>query len=82
MEEPAKKSGDRMMKLLLVVAGVLVLAIVSIGAFVAGRETKPEPSRVVSSEPGDFDYRVLNEIRSLLDRHYVRPENLDDQSLF
>jgi carboxyl-terminal processing protease len=82
VEEPAKRSGDWLTKALIGLAVVLVLAIVAIGAFVAGRETKPESRRVVSSEAGEFDYRVLNEIRSMLDRYYVRPENLDDQSLF
>ena len=82
VEEPAKRSGDRVTKILIGLAAVLVLAIVGIGAFVAGRETKEEPRRVVSTEQGEFDYSVLNEIRSLLDRYYVRPDNLDDQSLF
>jgi carboxyl-terminal processing protease len=82
VEEPAKRSGDRITQLLVGLAAVLVLAIVGIGAFVAGRETKDEPRRVVTSEPTDFDYRVLNEIRSLLGRDYVRRDNLDDQTLF
>ena len=82
VEEPAKRSSDRMTKLLVGLAAILVIAIVGIGAFVAGRESKAEPKRVVTSEPGDFDYRVLNEMKSLLDRYYVRPENLDEQSLF
>jgi len=80
--EERVKSGDRMTKLLVGLAAVLVLAIVGIGAFVVGRETRPEQRVEVSSEPGTFDYTVLNEIRSLLARYYVRPDNLDDQSLF
>ncbi|HEY7465885.1 MAG TPA: S41 family peptidase [Dehalococcoidia bacterium] len=77
-----RSSGDRVTKVLVGLAVVLVLAIIGIGAFVAGRETKAGPSRVVTSDPSDFDYRVLNEIRSLLGRYYVRPENIDDQTLF
>jgi carboxyl-terminal processing protease len=77
-----RPSGDRVTKVLVGLAVVLVLAIIGIGAFVAGRETKSSQPRAVTSEPGDFDYRVLNEIRSLLGRFYVRPENIDDQTLF
>jgi carboxyl-terminal processing protease len=74
--------GDRVTKVLVGLAVILVLAIIGIGAFVAGRETKSQQPRVVASDPADFDYRVLNEIRSLLGRYYVRPENIDDQTLF
>ena len=85
MEETApaiRPSGDRVTRVLVGLAVILVLAIIGIGAFVAGRETKSEQQRIVSSDPADFDYRVLNEIRSLLGRYYVRPENIDDQTLF
>jgi carboxyl-terminal processing protease len=61
---------------------VLLVVIVGIVAFVAGRESGDDSPQTVSNAPGTFDYKVLNEIRSLLDRYYVRPENLDDQSLF
>jgi carboxyl-terminal processing protease len=77
-----RPSGDRVTKVLVGLAVILVLAIIGIGGFVAGRETKSEQQRIVSSDPADFDYRVLNEIRSLLGRYYVRPENIDDQTLF
>ena len=83
-EQPAGTGGgDRTIKLLAGVAAVLVLVVVAIGAFMLGRENAADDSSdLISSEPGAFDYDVLNEIRSLLDRYYVRPENLDDQSLF
>jgi carboxyl-terminal processing protease len=82
-EQPEKPGGDTTIKLLAGLAAVLVLAVVAIGAFMLGRENaSDEGTQIVSGEGGDYDYRVLNEIRELLDQYYVRPENLDDQSLF
>jgi carboxyl-terminal processing protease len=73
-----------MIKVLGSVAALLVLAVVAIGAFMLGREDGSDAggAEVVSIEAGGYDYAVLNEVRELLDRYYVRPENLDDQSLF
>jgi carboxyl-terminal processing protease len=83
-QQPTKSHGDLMIKLLTGLAALLVLAVVAIGAFMLGREdgSSDDGTPVISSESGEFDYAVLNEIRDLLDRYYVRPENLDDQSLF
>ena len=80
--EAAVLKRDRLLKVLIGLTAVLLLAAVGVGAFIAGRETRPEGSPVVSGQPGQFDYQVLNEIRELLDRYYVRPDNLDDQALF
>ena len=72
-----------MIKLLTGLAALLVLAVVAIGAFMLGREDgSDDGAELVSGEASTFDYAVLNEVRELLDRYYVRPENLDDQSLF
>ena len=72
-----------MIKLLTGLAALLVLAVVAIGAFMLGREDgSDDGAELVSGEASTYDYAVLNEIRELLDRYYVRPENLDDQSLF
>jgi carboxyl-terminal processing protease len=82
-EQPEKKPGDLMIKLLASLAALLVLAVVAIGAFMLGRQDgSDDGGEFVSGEGGTYDYAVLNEIRELLDRDYVRPENLDDQSLF
>jgi carboxyl-terminal processing protease len=82
-EQPAKSRGDMMIKLLTGLAALLVLAVVAIGAFMLGREDgSDDGAELVSGEASTYDYAVLNEIRELLDRYYVRPENLDDQSLF
>ena len=79
----ASIKSDRLLKVLLGVAAVLVVALVAVGGFVAGRAIESDDNNAVAgNENPDFDYSVLNEIRALLDRYYVRPENLDDQSLF
>jgi carboxyl-terminal processing protease len=65
---------------------VLFVVIVGVGAFALGRESGDSTSEAApaatNEEDGRFDYGLLNEVRDLLDRYYVRPENLDDQSLF
>jgi carboxyl-terminal processing protease len=83
-EQPVKTGGDMTIRLLAGVAAVLVLVVVAIGAFLLGRENGSSDggSQAIASEPGAYNYDVLNEIRSLLGRYYVRPENLDDQSLY
>jgi carboxyl-terminal processing protease len=80
-----KPSNDRLVKILLGLAAVLLVIIVGIVSFVAGRESDDNNSGSggsTAANAGEVDYGVLNEIRGLLDRFYVRPENLDDQSLF
>jgi carboxyl-terminal processing protease len=82
-EQPAKTGGDKTVKILAGLAAVLILVVVAIGAFMLGRENgSDDGSQVVASEPNAYNYDVLNEIRSLLGRYYVRPENLDDQALY
>ncbi|HEU0073956.1 MAG TPA: S41 family peptidase, partial [Dehalococcoidia bacterium] len=82
-EQSAKSGGDLMIKLLAGLAALLVVVVVAIGAFLLGRENGSDDSTPVAiGEVGDYDYAVLNEVRELLDQYYVRPENLDDQSLF
>lgn len=82
-EQSTKSGGDLMIKLLAGLAALLVVAVVAIGAFLLGRESGSDDSTPIAvGEVGDYDYAVLNEVRELLDQYYVRPENLDDQSLF
>jgi carboxyl-terminal processing protease len=81
--EPVKTGSDKVVKILAGLAAVLVLVVVAIGAFMLGRENgSDDNTQVVTSEPGAYNYDVLNDIRSLLGRYYVRPENLDDQALY
>ncbi len=73
------------MKILLGLAAVLFVVIVAVAAFTIGRESKDdagEAAAVDTTGAGQFDFALLNEIRELLARYYVRPENLDDQALF
>ncbi len=83
-QQPGKPGGDKMIKVLAGVAAMLVLVVVAVGAFLFGREDASVESSppIVATEVSEFDYAVLNEVRELLDLYYVRPENLDDQSLF
>ena len=85
VEQP-KRGNDRLVKILLGLAAVLFVVIVGVGAFALGRESGDSTSEAApaatNEEDGRFDYGLLNEVRDLLDRYYVRPENLDDQSLF
>ncbi len=82
-KQPDKPGGEGMVRILAGLAALLVLAVVAVGAFLLGREdASGEVTPIVANEFGDFDYAVLNEVRELLDQFYVRPENLDDQSLF
>jgi carboxyl-terminal processing protease len=90
VEQPAtkqtKRGPDRLIRVLLGLAAVLFVVIVAVAAFAIGRESNDGTSEAApntaAAAAGEFDYEVLNEIRELLDRYYVRPENLDDQSLF
>jgi carboxyl-terminal processing protease len=84
-QQPEKSArNDLVIKVLAGLAVLLVLAAVGIGGFLVGRENGSDDggTEVAAGEPPEFDYSVLNEIRAKLDEYYVRPENLDDQSLF
>jgi carboxyl-terminal processing protease len=87
-EAQSRKSVDSTTKLLLGVGGVLLLVVVALLGVVAGRETAdskstPAASSNSSSKPtGQYDYSILNDIRAILGRDYVKPDNLDDQTLY
>jgi carboxyl-terminal processing protease len=63
---------------------VFIVAGVAMAFFFIGRESAPEQRRsiVTSGDPGTYDFRVLNDIMSILERDYVKPDNLDDQTLY
>ena len=86
MEASLKASEDRLTKILLAVAGLLFVGVIALGAYFLGRESAPASTAPASTSSApvstEFDYDVLNQIRSLLDRYYVKPDNLDDSSLF
>src|SRR5215213_1462668 len=66
-----------------VVTAALVVA--AIGAvFYAGRQSaNTEPATVKAVSPDQaFDYQILNQVRQLLDRNYVKQKDLDNEALF
>jgi carboxyl-terminal processing protease len=65
---------------LLGLAGVLAVVALAGGAFFLGRGTATEAKG--SDTTREFDFSVLNEIRDILARDYVKPDNLDDQTLY
>lgn len=83
-EQPKKPRGDRLIKLLLGAAAVLIVVIVALVAFVAGRESKSASGTAAATTGASapYNYDVLNQIHDLLQKYYVKPENLDDQSLY
>ncbi len=88
MQQPqTNRSFDSLTKVLVGVAGALFIIVIALLFFVIGRETAPDNGsarNVASSGPSSsqFDYGVLNDIRSILGRDYVKPDNLDDQTLY
>lgn len=82
MENSTKRRGDKLTKVLIGLAGALLVVIIALGAFFLGRETSSEARSTSVNAPTDFDYAILNEIRQILGKDYVKQENLDDQSLF
>src|SRR5829696_3284566 len=66
-----------------VVTAALVVA--AIGAvFYAGRQSVTTEEPAVKALPPDqaFDYQILNQVRQLLDRNYVKSKDLDNETLF
>lgn len=84
MEASLKAGEDRLTKILLAVAGALLVVVVALGGFALGRETAPASTAAPAgaATSAEFNYNVLNEIRAALDKYYVNPENLDDETLF
>lgn len=80
-----KPSTDKRIKVLLGLASVVFVVLVGVVAFAAGRETNDgaaDAATTADVAEGEADFGVLNEIRDVLERFYVSPDNLDDQSLF
>ncbi len=82
-EETKKTRGDRLTKILVLLATGLVIAIIALGAFFIGRQTKSDTKKpTAATTSSDFDYNILNQVRQILGKDYVKQENLDDQALF
>lgn len=87
MEQAQGKKLDSLTKVLIGVAGTLFIVVIALLFFVIGQETAGKTattSRPVASDNGSsqFDYSILNDIRTILERDYVKPDNLDDQTLY
>jgi carboxyl-terminal processing protease len=87
VDPTGQKNTDTLTKVLAGVAGVLFFAVVALLFFFIGRETAPSTSAraLGTGSPAassQFDFSVLNDIRTILERDYVRPDNLDDQTLY
>jgi carboxyl-terminal processing protease len=80
--ENKRPRGDRLTKLLIILAGGLFVAIVGLGAFFLGRGSVTEAKPLTGTAATDYDYSLLNQIRQVLGKDYVKQDNLDDQALF
>lgn len=78
MEESSKRRISR--SVLLSLGGLVAVVAIAAGAFFVGRSTASSGSTVKLER--EFDFSILNEIRDILVRDYVKPENLDDQTLY
>src|SRR3954469_18109554 len=65
-----------------VTAGLVVAAIGAV--FYAGRQSaNTEPAAVKSLPPDQaFDYQILNQVKQLLDRNFVKQKDIDSEALF
>src|SRR5438093_930230 len=65
---------------------VLLIALVAVAAYFGGRETAPKKTSVRTATgekaPSSFDYAILNQITDILHNQYVKPSNLNDQTLY
>jgi carboxyl-terminal processing protease len=84
--QPKKSNADTLTKVLIGVAGALFFVVIALLFFVVGRETAPATERAVSPSTSggaaEYDFGVLNDILSILERDYVKPDNIDDQTLY
>lgn len=61
----------------------LALVIVGVGFFFAGRATAPDSAAAVSAgASSEYDFSNLNDIVRLLQNDYVKPDNIDPQTLY
>ena len=67
-------------------AAALAAVAIAAVAFFVGQETSSDGGSSVSTaltgEERVYDYSVLNDIRSILAKDYIKPDNLDDQTLY
>lgn len=67
--------------------GVLVLVLIGLGAYVLGRDTSDKKATTTTAQSDSkgstpkYDYGLLNQITDILNREYVKPDNLNGQAL-
>lgn len=75
--------GDKLTRILLGITAILVLVLVGLGSYVAGQGSRSEDKQAaVADGTVGYDFSVLNEILSILEKDYVKPENIDPQTLY
>jgi carboxyl-terminal processing protease len=73
----------RMTRVFLGVSALLVVSAIGIGAFFVGRESAPEKHTAsASASDTNFDYGLLNQVRQLLDKNFVKQDDLDSELMF
>src|SRR5437773_2658666 len=73
-------------RLLTGVIAALLIALVAMAAYFGGRETAPKKTSVNTAtgekSAASFDYAILNQVTDILHNQYVKPNNLNDQTLY
>ncbi len=80
--EASRSRTSGKLRVLAALAAVLAVVVIGLALFMVGRETAPNGRPRASAAPDEYDFSVLNDIRSILQRDYVKTENLDDQTLY
>ncbi len=82
VSEAGGSGKGRRARALQIAAAALTAVVIAAGAFVVGQSTASEEASSVTTAPGEFDFSVLNDIRDILGKDYVKLDNLDDQTLY
>src|SRR5690348_7062444 len=73
----------RLTRVFVGVSALLVLVAVAAGFFFAGRESAPSSKTSATAQvDGGVDYGLLNQVKQLLDKNYVKQDDLDNDALF
>src|SRR5687768_15831396 len=74
---------DGLTRVLILLAGGLAVAVIALAAvLLIPSDNDSGPSRNASTDAENFDFSNLNRIIEILGRDYVKPDNLDGQTLY
>jgi carboxyl-terminal processing protease len=74
---------DGLTKVLILLAGGLAVAVIALGAvLLIPSDDNDSPGRNASTDAQNYDFSNLNRIIEILGRDYVKPDNLDGQTLY